>query len=141
MSETEHLPPQADAAELQRAAFGTRAASEDGGMRAAVANAMVGMKKEFYGKGPVAAKAYVNDDWVFVVLDGGLTRQEETLLAAGERDLVRAVRLRFQEVMTATVCEAMAEITGRRVQTYHSQILFDPVRTVEMFLLEPVRDG
>lgn len=136
-----HLAPQADAAELQRAAAGSRAASDDGGMRAAVANAMVGMKKEFYGKGPVAAKAYFNDDWVFVVLDGGLTRNEETLLAAGESALVRKVRLRFQEAMTETVCGAVAEIVGRRVVTYHSQIMFDPVRTVEMFLLEPVQEA
>lgn len=134
-----HLPIQADAEELQRAAAGTRVSSEDGGQRAAIANAMVGMKKEFYGKGPVAAKAYFNDDWIFVVLEGGLTRNEETLLKAGEEALVRQVRLRFQEAMTATVTSAVESITGRRVATYHSQIMFDPVRTVEMFLLEPVQ--
>jgi uncharacterized protein YbcI len=140
-SETDQLPVQADADDLQRAAGGSRAVSEDGGQRAAVANAMVGMKKEFYGKGPVAAKAYFDDDWIFVVLEGGLTRNEETLLAAGEEALVREVRLRFQEAMTATVCGAVESIVGRRVMTYHSQIMFDPARTVEMFLLEPVQDG
>lgn len=136
-----HLAPQASAEELQRAAAGTRVVPEDGGVRAAVANAMVGMKKEFYGKGPVAAKAYFDDDWIFVVLEGGLTRNEETLLAAGDVALVREYRLRFQEAMTATVCGAIAEIVGRGVRTYHSQIMFDPVRTVEMFLLEPVQEG
>jgi uncharacterized protein YbcI len=108
-----------------------------GGRRAAVSNAMVGLKKEFYGKGPIAAKTYFNDDWVFTVLEGGLTRNEETLLAHGEEPLVRQVRLRFQEAMRQTICAAVAEIMGRRVLTYHSQIMFDPVRTVEMFLLEP----
>lgn len=137
-STASHLPLQADAAELQEAARGARAGSDEGGQRAAVANAMVGMKKEFYGKGPTAAKAYFDDDWIFVVLEGGLTRNEETLLAAGEHALVREVRLRFQEAMTATVCGAIEAIVGRRVATYHSQILFDPARTVEMFLLEPV---
>ena len=39
--------------------------------------------------------------------------------------------------MTATICGAVEELTGREVATYHSQILFDPVRTVEMFLLAP----
>jgi hypothetical protein len=50
---------------------------------------------------------------------------------------VREVRLRFQEAMTARICGAVEEILGRRVLTYHSQVLFDPMRTVEMFLLEP----
>lgn len=65
--QAEHqLPLQADADELQRAAAGTRAASPDGGLRAAVANASKAASR---------------------------------------------------------------------------QILFDPVRTVEMFLLQPVQDG
>jgi uncharacterized protein YbcI len=109
-------------------------------MRAAVSNAMVGLKKEFYGKGPVAAKTYFEDDYVFVVLEGGLTRNEETLLAAGETQLVREYRLRFQEAVTRTICSAVEEIVGRRVLTYHSQIVFDPVRTFEIFVLEPERD-
>jgi uncharacterized protein YbcI len=116
-------------------------ARDAGGRRAAISNALVGLKKEFYGKGPTAAKTYFNDDWVFVVLEGGLTRNEETLLEAGEEMLVRQVRLRFQEAMTKTICGAVEEIVGRRVLTYHSQVMFDPARTVEMFLLEPLPDG
>jgi uncharacterized protein YbcI len=133
------LPRQASAEQLAVAAT---AESRDpgGGTRAAISNALVGLKKEFYGKGPTAAKTYFNDDWVFTVLEGGLTRNEETLLAAGEEPLVREVRLRFQEAMPATICGAVEELAGRKVLTYHSQIMFDPVRTVEMFLLTPA-DG
>jgi uncharacterized protein YbcI len=134
-----HLPKQATAEEMALAADGE--ARDGGGRRAAISNALVGLKKEFYGKGPVAAKTYFNDDWVFVVLEGGLTRNEETLLAAGEHALVRTVRLRFQETMTATICGAVEDIVSRRVMTYHSQVLFDPMRTVEMFLLAPESDG
>lgn len=105
-----------------------------------VAHAMVGLKKEFYGKGPTKAKAYFNDEYVFVVMEGGLTRNEETLLAAGEHDLVRSFRLRFQEVMTNTTIEAMEEILGRKILTYHSQILFDPERAIEMFVLDSAVD-
>jgi len=133
------LPKQAVAAELVDAA--SAEARDAGGKRAALSNALVGLKKEFYGKGPVAAKTYFNDDWVFTVLEGGLTRNEETLLAAGEHRLVREVRLRFQEAMTTTICGAVEEITGRRVLTYHSQVLFEPMRCVEMFLLAPLPDG
>ncbi len=133
------LPKQAVSAELVEAA--NAEARDAGGKRAAISNALVGLKKEFYGKGPVAAKTYFNDDWVFTVLEGGLTRNEETLLQAGEEALVRQVRLRFQEAMTQTICGAVEEITGRRVLTYHSQVLFDPMRCVEMFLLAPLPDG
>ena len=139
MPEQPALPKQAVAAELVDAADGE--ARDAGGKRAALSNALVGLKKEFYGKGPTAAKTYFNDDWVFAVLEGGLTRSEETLLQAGEERMVREVRLRFQEAMTATICGTVEEITGRRVLTYHSQIMFDPVRTVEMFLLAPLPDG
>jgi uncharacterized protein YbcI len=116
-------------------------ANDPGGQRAAIANAIVAMFKEFYGKGPTAAKTYFNDDWVFVVLDDGLTRNEETLVAAGEHGLVRQVRLRFQEVMADAITAAVADITHRRVLTYHSQLLLDPVHSVEMFLLAPLPDG
>jgi len=110
-----------------------------GGARAAISNALVGLFKDFYGKGPTAAKTYFNDDWVFVVMEDGLTRNEETLVAAGEHDMVRLYRLRFQEVMRDRVCKTVRDLTGRNVLTYHSQLLFDPVRTVEMFLLaEPM---
>jgi uncharacterized protein YbcI len=129
-------PPVAGARELIEAGGG-RAAPDQGAMRAAVANAMVGLKKEFYGKGPVAAKTYFEDDYVFVVLEGGLTRTEETLLAAGDTQLVREYRLRFLEAVTKPICSAVEQIVGRRVLTYHSQIVFDPVRTFEIFVLEP----
>jgi uncharacterized protein YbcI len=135
VADTHEFPRQASAGELASAAG---AESRDpGGRRAAISNALVGLKKEFYGKGPTAAKTYFNDDWVFVVLEGGLNRNEETLLAAGEQRLVREVRLRFQETMTKTICGAVEEILERKVLTYHSQIMFDPARTVEMFLLAP----
>lgn len=107
-----------------------------GGLRSELANAMVGLKKEFYGKGPVASKAYINDNYIFVVLEGGLTRNEETLLAAGQEGLVRTYRLSFQEAMTDTTTQAVERLTGRKVIGYHSQITFDPARSYEIFALD-----
>ena len=125
------------AEKLVHAAGGSMPDEPGGSVRAALANAMVGMKKQFYGRGPTAAKAWILDDYVFVALEGGLTRNEETLLADGKEDLVRSYRLSFQETMTSVVTQAVTEITGRRVLTYHSQIVFEPTRTFEMFVLEP----
>jgi uncharacterized protein YbcI len=108
-----------------------------GAMRADLARAMVGLKKEYYGRGPTAAKAWILDNYVFVALEGGLTRNEETLLADGKHDLVRSYRLSFQETMSETTMGAVAHITGRDVLTYHSQIVFEPTRSFEIFVLSP----
>ena len=137
----DELNPNQPAELLIRAAGGAMPDEPGGSVRAALANAMVGMKKQFYGRGPTAAKAWILDDYVFVALEGGLTRNEETLLADGKEDLVRSYRLSFQETMTDVLPQAVEEITGRRVLTYHSQIVFDPTRTFEMFVLEPQPDS
>ena len=107
-----------------------------GRMRASLSNAMVGLKKELYGKGPTKVKTYINDNFVFCVLEEGLTQNEKTLVAAGEERLVRQYRLRFQEVVQASSKEAVERITGRNVIGYHSQIVFDPDRAFEIFVLD-----
>jgi uncharacterized protein YbcI len=108
-----------------------------GTVRTALANAMVSLKKQYYGRGPDAAKAFVEDDYVFVVLEGGLTRNEETLLASGQEDLVRTYRLAFQEAVADSATGAVEDLIGRRVIGYHSQITFNPTRVFEIFALEP----
>jgi uncharacterized protein YbcI len=112
------------------------ATERQAGLLAEISNAMVGLKKGFYGKGPTKAKTYINDNYVFCVMQGGLTRNEETLLAAGEEDLVRRYRLKFQEAMAAPTVEAIERLTGRKVIGYHSQIVFDPEHAFEIFVLD-----
>jgi uncharacterized protein YbcI len=121
--------------ELLQAA-GHEAEAPAGSLRAELANAMVGMKKKYYGRGPASAKAWILDDYVFVAMEGGLTRNEETLLADGKADVVRSYRLSFQETMTQTTTAAVEELTGRKVLSYHSQIVFDPMHSFEIFVLE-----
>jgi uncharacterized protein YbcI len=103
--------------------------------RAAVSNALVAVMKELYGKGPSRARSYFNDDYLFVVMEGGLLSSEERMLEAGEEDLVRGFRLRFQEVAAPQITAAVERVTGRGVVTYHSQVLFHPTRVFEIFLL------
>ena len=113
---------------------GTR--GDAGEMRQSISNAMVAMKKQFYGKGPTKAKTFLNDNYVFCVLEGGLTRNEETLLEAGHETVIRDYRLRFEEAVAEATTGAVAKITGREVLTYHSQIVFHPTRVFEIFVLE-----
>jgi uncharacterized protein YbcI len=134
------LPQQATGEQLATAGAG---AAEDaaGSLRMAISNAMVGMKKQYYGKGPSRARTFFMDEYVFTAMEGGLTRNEETLLAAGKADLVRNYRLAFQESMTDTITKAIEELTGRKVLGYHSQIVFDPPRTFEIFVLDRPMSG
>lgn len=137
MTENEQLPRLETARGLARSgAAAATTPDRNESLRGRISHAMVGMKKDYYGKGPTKAKTFINDEYVFVVMQGGLTRNEEVLLAAGERDLVRSYRLRFQEAMTGTTVGAIEEIVGRKVLTYHSQMLFDPEREIEIFVLD-----
>lgn len=128
-------PP--DPAQELLAASDGEAQEPTGSLRAALANAMVGLKKKHYGRGPTAAKAWILDDYVFVAMEGGLTANEDTLVNAGKEEVVRAYRLTFQATMSATTVGAVEELTGRTVAAYHSQIVFNPTRSFEIFVLSP----
>ena len=137
MTDPRGHPNQAGSEELTAPDWGQGVETESGSsITAEVSNAMVGLKKKFYGRGPDAAKSFINDNYVFCVLDGGLTQNERTMLDAGEERLVREFRLRFQEVMAEPVTEAVERITGRKVLGYHSQIVFDPTVGIEIFILD-----
>jgi uncharacterized protein YbcI len=110
--------------------------ADDPGLRSEISNTMVGLMKRFYGKGPTKAKTYLNDNYILCVLQGGLTRNEETMVEAGEEMLVRQFRLRFQEVMTAVITEEIERLTKRKVLGYHSQITFQPDHAFEIFVLD-----
>lgn len=106
-----------------------------GEMLAAISAELVRLKAHHYGKGPVEAKSYVNDDFLFCVMKGGLTRMEETLVTGGDEALVRQVRIRFQEQMHTVFRDVIEKITGRVVLSYMSQLLVNPDYIVEIFVL------
>jgi uncharacterized protein YbcI len=104
---------------------------------AEVSNAVVGIFRECYGRGPTKAKSYIFDDYLIVVLEDILTTVEQTLVDNGEEDLVRRVRLTFQAAVSGRFIEAAGRALGRKVQAYHSQVTFHPARGFEIFVLEP----
>jgi uncharacterized protein YbcI len=108
----------------------------NGRMRVALSNALVGVWKENYGRGPTGARTIIDGTMVFVVLQDGLTRNEETLLAAGHERTVREFRLCFQETMREKFQTLVEEITGRKVLAHESQFLFEPTMTIEVFVLD-----
>lgn len=101
-----------------------------------VSTELVQMQKEFYGRGPVKAKSYMLDDLLVTVMHGGMTPAEKTMLAFDRADTVRAFRQEWQNVMGDRLIAKIEELTGRRVATYQSQVLFDPDTIVELFLFD-----
>ena len=72
-------------------------AQEQGqGLLARLSTEMVRAQKQFFGKGPTQAKSYFLDDMLFIVMRGGLTTAEKTMLEFGEMDRVRDFRQAFE---------------------------------------------
>ena len=112
----------------------------DGALRSAISQAIVRIHAEHYGKGATQAKTYVWDNLVVTVLRDVLTVAERTLVDVDRADTVRDVRTTFQFTMEPTFRAAVERLTGRRVQSFMSQV--DPQNGlgVEVFVLEPL-DG
>jgi uncharacterized protein YbcI len=101
-----------------------------------ISREMVKAMKTYYGRGPTKAKSYLVDDLLFIVMRGGSTEAEKTMLEAGEQDTVREFRQRFENVMAARLVGTIEQLTERTVVNYQSQVLFDPDVTVEIFVFD-----
>ena len=104
---------------------------------AEITNGIVRLFSEYYGRGPTRAKTYMLENrYVVTVLRDTMTTVERTLAERGEGDMVRRVRLTFQEAMAASFKGVVEEVLRRRVEAYHSQILIEPDVGFEFFMLE-----
>jgi uncharacterized protein YbcI len=113
-----------------------RVEEQGGSLLARISNEFVTMLKEYWGLGPVQAKSYMMDDLLLIVMRGGMTRAERTMLDFGQQDLVRNFRQTFENEMTQKLEGRIEELTGRKVLTYQSQVLFDPFVVAELFVFE-----
>ena len=104
--------------------------------RANISRRIVRLHKEYYGKGPDKAKTYLDGDAVLVILRGGFTRVEQTLLDEGHGRAVIEQRMQFQEVMRDRFIEVIVRETGREVVAFMSGSHQDPDLLAEVFVLE-----
>src|SRR5262245_38437472 len=110
---------------------------EHGDTLTAISEGMVGLLKEFYGRGPTSAKSYYQDDLVVCLLKGGFTQVEETLLEAGRGEAVIRQRMEFQELMRARFSEVIEAAVGREVVGFMSGNQQEPDLMCEVFVLAP----
>jgi uncharacterized protein YbcI len=103
---------------------------------------MVRLQKKFWGRGPDSAKSYLVDDLLFIVMRGGMTVAERSMLEGGHQDSVRRTRQEFEDDMAGRLRSMVEEVTGREVVTYQSQILFEPELVIETFVFaQPASAG
>ena len=96
--------------------------------------------KDSFGKGPLKAKSYMLDDFLIVVMRGGVTVAEQTMLDRGHADLVREFRQTYQNEMGDELVAKIEVLTGRKVVNYQSQILFKPHIVMEIFFFDDAAD-
>ena len=118
-----------------------RVEEEGGDLLARISNEFVTMQKEFWGLGPLEAKSYMMDDLLLVVMRGGMTRAELTMIDFGRQDLVRNFRQIFEDDMTKHLVGKIEHLTGRKVLTYQSQVLFSPNIVTELFVFEKAAEA
>jgi uncharacterized protein YbcI len=88
-----------------------------------VSNAMVGLYKIQFGRGPTAART----DWcgpnaMSCFLEDTLTPAERSLVRMGEHQRLRDTRMFFQYATVREFCEPVERITGRTVRSFQSSI-------------------
>jgi uncharacterized protein YbcI len=93
--------------------------------------------KVHYGKGPTAARTYVSGDLVVVLLSGGYTTVEKTLIAGGRGDAVAIQRHAFQETVRPLMLQIIEEELRRPVIAFMSATHNDPDLNAELFILSP----
>jgi uncharacterized protein YbcI len=108
-----------------------------GDVLTAISKGMVGLLREFYGRGPTRAKSYYRDDLVVCLLRGGFSRVEQTLLEGGRGASVIQQRMEFQELMRERFLAVIEDMTGRRVIGFMSGNQQDPDIMCEVFILDP----
>lgn len=111
-------------------------ASYGGPLRQELSNAIVGLFKEYYGRGPADCRTYLEPDLVVVVMTGGYHAAEQTLFEAGRWHEVRQTRMSWQDTMQARFVKTIEGLTRREVKAFMSANHQSPDITVELFVLE-----
>jgi uncharacterized protein YbcI len=102
-------------------------------------NAMVRLYKELFGRGPTKARTnYAGPDTLISTIENSLTPAERNMVALGEHQRLRDVRMFFQHASDKEFVGTVEEITGRKVRAFVSGIDTGQDVSCEVFYLEPV---
>jgi uncharacterized protein YbcI len=103
----------------------------------AISRRVVGLLKEHSGKGPVKARAYYWGELLVVLMTGGYTTIENTLLEEGRSKAVMDQRAEFQDVMMPHLKLVIEQELGREVIACMNSSHYAPDFNAELFVLAP----
>src|SRR5256885_11905842 len=84
-------------------------------MYVTISNTIVGLMREYTGRGPTKARTTLRGNLVVVLLEQTLTKGEQVLVQKGRGENVLGLRREYQEAMREEASAKVAEITGRNV--------------------------
>ncbi len=98
-----------------------------GQIEAEICEAVIKFEKEFMGRGPLEAKAYLIEDMMVLVRLRSVLTKAELKLAEGTeskdgRELVKRLRITLLEQGRPLLEEAVEKITGMKVKSMHTDI-------------------
>jgi uncharacterized protein YbcI len=103
-----------------------------------VSNAMVGLYKEAFGRGPTKARAqFAGHDTLLVTLESSLTVAERNLVAMGEHQRLREARLFLSYALEDQFRTIVEQALGRKTLAFVSGIDVARDVTIKLFTLEP----
>ena len=120
----------------------TEGSNTDGGERgrsasAEISNMMVGLLRDYTGRGPTKARTAIHDDLVTCVMQDTLTKGEQSLVERGEGETVLNTRRLYQALMREDATKGVEQILERRVTAFMSDNHIDPDLAVETWVLAP----
>ena len=116
-------------------------AGDRGKLASAISNAVVGIHRQYFGRGASRTRTVMGADYVICFLEDIYTPVEKTLIEAGRFPAVQATRTAFQDTMRDRFVAEVEQLVGRKVIGFLSQVHVEPDLAVETFILEPDGDG
>src|SRR5437588_9683273 len=83
-----------------------------GKLAASISNAIVGLHREYYGRGATRARTVMGADYIICFLEEIYTPVERTLIDAGRFTAVQEMRGAFQDTMREKFSAAVEELAG-----------------------------
>ena len=101
-----------------------------------ISRGIVGIYKEYFGRGPTWARTSIADTHVTVLLEDALTVVERRLVLEGNNETVRSLRQKVQQAMSDDMVELVERVTGQKVKCMLSDHHVPTERAVEVLAFE-----
>lgn len=108
-----------------------------------ISNDMVGLYKEYFGRGPTKARtSWAGPDTLVCILEDTLSPAERNLVKVQAHQRLRDTRMSFQYATVKEFCTPVEHYTGRKVRAFISGIDTEADGlSAELFVLHPAGYG